>query len=309
MGTFLIAVETVLPLFLVIAIGFIFSRTKAFTSQWIDVLNKYALYVGFPALVIASLMSLEPNKELFTQLILHTSVYTIACMLLAFPIAKLFKLSRNMLRTLFLILPFGNFAYLGIPVLQSAYGDGILPTAAILSSVYLFWVLSLAIVLIEAFGEDGVQPKKLLLSLLKNPLLLSVFVGLAIALFQIKLPFAIEKTVHLFSNSVTAIILFALGLFLGTQEFGKPKEWYAVMLLVVVTMLVFPGCYYVYLKMVGMDTMLIKASVLDAAMPLGLTPYVLASQYKLESKLAARVVVLGTFLSVFIIPLWMVWLG
>lgn len=309
MGTFLIAVETVLPLFLVIAIGFIFSRTKAFTPQWIDVLNKYALYVGFPALVVASLMSLEPKVELFTQLILHTTVYTLACMFLAFPIAKLFKLSRNMLRTLFLILPFGNFAYLGIPVLQNAYGDGMLPTAAILSSIYLFWVLTLTIVLIEAYGEEGVQPKKLLLSLLKNPLLLSVFVGLAIALFQIKLPFAIEKTVHLFSNSVTAIILFALGLFLGTQEFGKPKEWYAVTVLVVLTMLVFPACYYAYLKMVGMDTMLLKASVLDAAMPLGLTPYVLASQYKLESKLAARVVVLGTFLSVFIIPLWMVWLG
>ena len=66
---------------------------------------------------------------------------------------------------------------------------------------------------------------------------------------------------------------------------------------------------YAYLKIVGMNTILVKASILDAAMPLGLTPYVLASQYKLEDKLAARVVVLGTALSVFIIPLWMVILG
>lgn len=308
MAHFLTAVETVLPLFLVIGIGFIFSRTKAFTPQWIDILNKYALYVGFPALVIASLMSLEPGGLSFLPLIFHTSVYTVACMLLAFPVVKLFKLSRNMLRTLFLILPFGNFAYLGIPVLQSAYGDGMLPTAAILSAIYLFWLLTLGIILIEAVGEDGIHPKNLLISLLKNPLLLSVFIGLGIAFGDINLPFFAEKTVTLFSNSVTAIILFALGLFLGTQKFGKPKEWYMVMVLVVATMLVLPACYYAYLKVVGMENMLTKASVLDAAMPLGLTPYVLASQYKLESKLAARVVVLGTFLSVFIIPLWMVWL-
>ena len=90
---------------------------------------------------------------------------------------------------------------------------------------------------------------------------------------------------------------------------GKRKEWQTVIVLVAVTMLLFPACYYAYLKMVGMEEQLTKASVLDAAMPLGLTPYVLASQYKLEDKLAARVVVLGTALSVFIIPLWMVFLA
>jgi predicted permease len=214
-----------------------------------------------------------------------------------------------MLRTLFLILPFGNFAYLGIPVIQSAYGDEMLPAAAVLSAVDLFWVLTLTIVLIEALGEDGVHPKKLLLSLAKNPLLLSVLVGLAIALLQIELPFVAKKTIHLFSNSVTAIILFALGLFLGTQQLGKPKEWYPVIVLVITTMLILPACYYAYLKIIGMDEMLTKASIIDAAMPLGLTPYVLTSFYKLENKLAARVVVFGTLLSIVIIPLWMVWLG
>lgn len=309
MAHFFVALKTVLPLFLVILSGALFSRTKAFSGTWINVLNKYALYIGFPALVIASLLPLKVGEESFAGLILHTSIYTVSCMLLAFPIARIFRFSRNMLRTLFLILPFGNFAYLGIPVLQSAYGDKMLPTAAILSAVYLFWLLTLGLVLIEALGEEKIHPKKLLISLLQNPLLLSVFIGLAIVIFGIKLPVVAEKTIHLFSNSVTAIVLFALGLFLGTQKIGKLREWRMVLIFVVVTMLILPASYYAYLKVINFDKALTNASVLDAAMPLGLTPYVLASQYKLEDKLAARVVVLGTFLSVFIIPLWMVWLG
>jgi predicted permease len=40
-------------------------------------------------------------------------------------------------------------------------------------------------------------------------------------------------------------------------------------------------------------------------MPLGLTPYALSVQYQLETKLFARIVVLGTLLSIFVIPLWM----
>ncbi len=309
MAHFLIAVKTVSPLFLVIGLGTVFSRTKVCTPQWIDILNKYALYIGFPALVIASLMSLEPGDQSFSPLILHTSLYIVCCMLLAFPVARIFRLSRNIMRTLFLVFSFGNVAYLGIPVLQNAFGDEILPTAAILSAVYLFWLLTLGIILIEAFGDNKIHPKKLLKSLLQNPLLISVFVGIAIVFFRIKLPDFAEKTINLFSGSVTAVVLFALGIFLGSQKIGKLKEWYIVLTFVVVTMLITPLCFYSYLKMVGLETMFTKATIIDAAMPLGLTPYVLTLQYKLESKLAARIVVLGTFLSIFIIPLWMVWLG
>lgn len=309
MAHFLIALKTVSPLFLIIGFGTLFSRSKICNPQWIEILNKYALYIGFPALVIASLMSLEPGDQSFLKLILYTSGYTVFCMMLAFPVARIFRFSRKMLRTLFLILPFGNFAYLGIPVLQNALGDEILPTAAILSAVYLFWLLTLGIILIEALGDDNIHPKKLILSLLQNPLLMSVFVGLGIVYFNIKLPLFAEKTITLFSDSVTAVVLFALGIFLGSQKIGKPKEWYIVFTLVLITMLVLPFCYYIYLHAIDFDKLLTKASILDAAMPLGLTPYVLASQYKLETSLAARIVVLGTFLSIFIIPLWMVFLG
>ena len=67
--------------------------------------------------------------------------------------------------------------------------------------------------------------------------------------------------------------------------------------------------FYEMAKTTGMETMQFKATILDSAMPLGLTPYVLSVQYKLESSLVARIVVLATLLSIIIIPLWLVWLG
>ena len=309
MGTFLVSLQTVLPLFLVILIGVLFSKTKVSSASWIEVLNKYVLWIGFPALVIGSLLSLESSGQEFIKLIIHNSVYTISCMLLAFPIAKIFRLSGSMLRSLFIILPFGNFAYLGIPVLQSAFGDEMLPAAAILSAVYLFWLLTLGIVLVEALGDDKIHTKKLVINLLQNPLLISVFVGLAIVFLKIDLPIVIEKTIHLFSDSVTSVVLFSLGMFMGTQNIGGLKEWIQTLGLVVVTMLILPLCFFLYLQTTTLDSTLINASVLDSAMPLGLTPYILIYQYKLKAGLAARIIVLGTFLSIFILPLWMVILG
>lgn len=309
MGSFLISIETVLPLFLVIGTGLLFSRTKVFTPQWIDVLNKYALYIGFPALVIASLMHLEIGEQSYLKLIVYTSLYIVSGFLLVFPITKLFGFSVKMRQSLFLIIPFGNIAYLGMPILQNAFGDNMLPVAAIISAVYIFWLLTLGIILVEVTGDSKLQPKKLLVSLATNPLLLSVFVGLVLIFFNLKLPKIAAQTIQLFGDSVTAVVLFALGNFLGMQNIGKLKEWGQVFIWVLITMLLFPYLFYLVLNTTGFDQELLKVSVIDAAMPLGLTPYVLSLQYKLETKLTARIVVLGTFLSIFIIPLWMVWLG
>ncbi|MFV0592339.1 MAG: AEC family transporter [Draconibacterium sp.] len=306
---FLLALKTVAPLFLVIFAGTLFSRSKAAHGPWVDVLNKFALWIGFPALVIASLMHLNPQGESYTRLILINSAYIVVSMLLAFPIARIFRLSKRIRSSLFLILSFGNVAYLGIPVLRNSFGDEILPVAAILSAVYVFWLLTLGIILIESTGKADFRPKKLALSLVRNPLLISVFVGVVVVLFQIEVPSFIDKTIRLFAESVTAVVLFSLGIFLGQNKIGALREWKQVFVFAIVTMIVFPALLQFGIRTAGLNDLQFKATILDSAMPLGLTPYALAVQYKLETKLVARIVVLGTLLSVIIIPLWIAWLN
>ena len=214
-----------------------------------------------------------------------------------------------MLRSLFLILPFGNIAYLGMPVLQNAFGIEILPVAGIISAIYIFWLLTLGIIFIEVFGENKLQPRKLLISLAQNPLLISVIVGLGIVIFKIELPGVVSKTIQLFADSVTAVVLFSLGIFMGMHKVGNLKEWRQVLAWVGVTMFVLPFLFFQALKLFNFDVIHLKASIIDAAMPLGLTPYALSIEYKLETTLLTRIVVLGTLLSMVIIPLWMVFMG
>lgn len=304
MDAFLTAFETVLPLFMVILIGLLFSKTGAANFQWIDILNKYALWIGFPALVIVSLMQLQSELKIYLPLILVNSAYIVTSIFLAFPIAWIFRLPIKIKQALFLILPFGNVAYLGIPVLENAYGKDILPVAAIIAAVYVFWMLTLGLLMVELIKEKAVHAGKLVKSLLKNPLLLSVFAGLAIVYYQIPVPRFAEQTLGFFSQSVTAIVLFSLGIFLGLQKAGKPGEWIQVALLTFTAMVLLPAVFYLILRHTSLPSNELKATILEAAMPLGLTPYALSVQYDLESKLFARVVVFGTIISLLILPLW-----
>ena len=309
MDTFLVAFETVLPLFLVILSGALLARVKAASQTWVEILNKYALWIGFPALVIVSMLHLEGEMKTYLPLILINSAYIIGCLLMVYPVAALFGLSGRMKRSLFLILPFRNIAYLGIPVLASAFGEEILPVAAILSAVYIFWLLTLGLILIEVHGNQKFNLKRVGLSLVRNPLLISVFIGIVIVSSGITLPPFVDSTIRLFSDSVTAVVLFSLGIFLGLQDLGKPREWIQVAVFTAVTMFLLPAIFYGLLQFSNLPSDQLKSTVLDAAMPLGLTPYALSVQYQLETKLFARIVVLGTMLSMIILPLWISFLG
>jgi predicted permease len=114
----------------------------------------------------------------------------------------------------------------------NAYGTDILPVAAIISSVYIFWLLTLGLILVEVHGNQKFNLKRVVLSLLANPLLISVFVGISIVAFGITLPTIFRQNCMAFSDSVTAVVLFSLGIFLGIQNFGKPREWIQVAIFV-----------------------------------------------------------------------------
>jgi predicted permease len=309
MGAAIVAFKAVAPLFLAIFAGVAFSRSKTVTENWVDILNKYALKIGLPALVIASLLKVETGAGIYWRFILINSVYFITSMLLAYPVARIFGLSKQVRSALMLIFSYGNVAYLGIPVLQNSYGELAVPLAGIISSVYIFWLLTLGVTLIELHSDQRMTAREFVKNQLGNPLMLAVIAGLALSLFKIQLPVVISETIRLFAGSVTAVVLFSLGIFLGLHRAGNLKNWATALMWSVVILVVLPFAFYLVVKNLGLNELQLKSTVLEAAMPLGLTPYALATQYKLETSLIARIVVVSTLLSLVSIPVWIVILG
>lgn len=310
MNALITAFDAVLPLFLIILTGLLFSRAKMASEEWVEVLNRFALWIGFPALVINLLARVDLSGGHYNRMMLVNSVYFILCTLLAFPYSRLFRFSRLRRQTLFLILAYGNVTYLGIPVLQTVLGEGALPAGGLLSAVYVFWLLTLGLLLVETGGEEPFHPRLLALKLLTNPLLLSVIIGLVLSLTGFRLPGILTRSLTMLSQSVTPVVLFSLGIFMGFQKIGPLREWGQVALFSLVIMLLLPGLFYLVAAKTGwLEGVDLQASILEAAMPVGLTPYALSQQYRLDTSFTARVVLLSTSLSLLFLPLWIVILG
>ncbi len=304
MSLFFFSLHTILPLFLIIFFGIVMIRLGAATVAWVDMLNKYALRIGFPALIFAALAKLDFSFAENATLIYANSLYLIGCMLLAFPVGSLFKTSVKTKQTLILVLAFGNITYLGIPVLIDTMGQQAVGTAVILTSIYLAWMFSLALVLIEVAGDGKLHLKTMLIKLVTNPLLIAVILGIIASAWKISSQSSLMKSLDMIAQSVTAVVLLSLGIFMGSQKFGTIREWIPVFGLSLLIMVILPGIFCFCLKYTSLTGIPFRSSILDAAMPLGLTPYALSQQYGLNTRLAGRLVVLSTMLSLFSLPMW-----
>ena len=70
------------------------------------------------------------------------------------------------------------------------------------------------------------------------------------------------------------------------------------------TLMILPGLFYFGVKLFGFAPSEFSASIIEAAMPLAITPFALADIYKLNKGFIARSIVLSTILAIITIPFW-----
>ena len=294
----------ILPLFLIIFLGGVLAYFRIADKYWESVLNKVAANIGLPALVFSSILKINTAISENFLLILANSVFLILIFLSVFLFKKIFRLSSKFFRTIFICMAFGNIGYLGIPVVEQILGRNFLGETSLVIAVYLFWIFTVGIVVLEYSAHKKVFFKDVLVNLLKNPLLLSVFFGLVVIFFEIKIPEVFIKTVDLLANSVTATVLIVIGLFIINISKGTLKEWLKTIIFSLITLFLLPLIFFGGLKFFDLEVDFFQTSIIEAAMPLAIAPLALAEKYKLDKDFIARSIIFSTIFSIFSIPFW-----
>ncbi len=297
------------PLFLIIFASALLQKWKNIGNDWQKVLNEFALNIGLPALIFSALAKTSFSLQTEAPLIITTSIYILLSFAAAVTIGKIFHFSKPIFLTVFLCFVFDNFAYLGIPVLTRLFSASILPTASIIVAIYLFWIFTVGTGYLE-FAQNRSRQKmfaNIIKNLITNPLLIAVMLGLIVGNFRIVVPSVILQSIDMLSASVTPTVLIVIGLFIGTSTIGKLSEWTGVFLFSLATLVILPACFYFGVTFFGFNPSHFSSSIIEAAMPLGTTPFALADRFGLDKKFIARSIVLSTIFSVLSLPFW-IWI-
>ena len=288
---------------LLIALGFVLKKTIA-NEAWTEVLNKLAVYLLFPALIFSGMIKVKLDSiDDFSFIYWNFTILVVVIFTLYFTL-KQFGFSRSIINTYVISVFFGNVGYLGVPILTSLIpnSNGLVSMHVALYTLILF---TFGIGVLE-FSVHKKLSSKIAIDALKNPLLLAVLFAVILLATDTKLPFVLLKTIDLLAGGATPIILISLGIFLARE---LPKVAYGHLFgLIGLKLFVMPSILLVYFYLSGQSEV-VAISVLEAGMPLALTPFILGEIYPMEREVIAIAIVVSCFISLVTLPILMFLVG
>lgn len=307
-------INVVLPVFGIILTGYLAGRFEALGPESAAALNRFVFYFALPcALFIFTARA--PIDKIFNWPFIGAFVGgALLTLLIALIVGRLWFHHHDVptLSMVGLTAGWGNYGYMGLPLLLTAYGpDGALPAIVSTFSVFILLVAS-AIALLEGTRASG--PSTLHVAaylagtLLRNPLIISPLLGLLFSTSALPLPKVASNYLDLMAAAVSPAALFALGLSLvGHKLIGNVGQviWLALLKAVVNPTLTFLLVVYVF----AMDPLWSQAAVILSAMPAAVNAYVIAQQYNVYFKTVSSVIVMSTAISMVTIFFWLIWFG
>ena len=191
MDSFLFAVGAIAPIILMTAIGYFLKKAGFIAENMGKTLNKLVFRVFLPAMLFLNFYKIEKVAELDLWYIGYVLLIEILIFFLAIPLVMLVT-GKGERRGALLQASFrSNYALIGIPLAGSLFGDEGLIVATLLSAAVIPLYNVLAVISLSVFSEEGKKPsvKKIVLDILKNPLIISIALGVLTLCFR----FAFER--------------------------------------------------------------------------------------------------------------------
>jgi len=219
MEHFLFAFNALMPLLLLALIGYSLKKYELISAKFVSELNKFVFLVALPALIITTLVSIGDFSTVQWDVVLFGVAGIFIVFFLGMLVAKTLNTDNAYKPVITQAFFRGNFTLIGIPLALRLGGDETLQMIIILNAALIPITNILSIVTFKLWQnvkDERVSVKDIFLSTIKNPLMVSVFIGLMLYTFNQSFnthrrPFIVYETLEFLSMSATPMALIAIG--------------------------------------------------------------------------------------------------
>ena len=239
MSDLLFTLNAVLPIILLVALGYCLKKIKLVTPAGAKEMNKLVFRVFLPAMLFLNVYGIESLSTVNLGYVLYVCIVVLFIFFAALVVFRFITKDKKRRGALMQSAFRSNYALVGIPLAISIFGNegGIYATLLSAFSIPLFNILAVIALGINAGENTGkVSIKKIILGIVKNPLILSIAAGaVALCIRAIFVEFGIEfrladitpvyKVLTQLSSVATPVALIVLGAnFEFSAVLGMKKE-------------------------------------------------------------------------------------
>lgn len=302
MENLMISANAVLPMCLVMALGYGTRRLGWLRREEISTINKIAFRIFLPCLLYYNIYCSDLSGS-FDPLLM---AYAVGGVLLTFGLALGYTLLTEKLPERRGVLIQGmfrsNYVIMGIPVATALLGADQLGTVSILIAVIVPLFNMLAVVVLEVFRGQKPKPLHILGQIAKNPLVIGSVLGILTLAAGIRLPHILEQTIQSVSAIASPLQLFLLGAFF---QFSGLKTYRRELVTVsIAKLIVSPGLFLGLGALLGFRGVAFVSLIGIFASPTAVNSFTMAQQMGGDAELAGDIVVTTSAVSILTMFLW-----
>ncbi len=294
--SFMVAFNAVAPFLILLGIGFAAVRLKLTDRPFMDRLNALNYKLFFPFLMFNNVYSAKPENMPSLKLIL-TGVLSVSLLIVLLIIIVPRIEKENPRRGVIIQAVFrSNFIIYGIPLTTYVFGAERSSVCGMMLLVMVSLFNIAAVIVLEMFREGGqVSMKKLLLGVIRNPILQGCLAGLAFYLLRIRLPAFLATPVSSLAGIASNLALVILGASLKFEELKKNSRTVTTVLLV--RLILLPVVMLVFAYFIGLRGVELFLILMIFGTPVATSSYPMAQNMGGDGQLAGQLVFVSTVAS------------
>lgn len=299
-----------LPFFLIIGLGFGAGRTGFFTEAATAWLTKFVFYFALSAMLFKFSANLS-FKEVFDVTFVAAYLWATGFVYgLAMMVAFLRGSSIEVAAIEAQCGVIGNVGFLGVPMLTLLMGEAAIGPVMLVLSVDLIVFGSLIVILVTGSrGEDvGLRVFRTVgLGLLKNPMIVSITLGLLWSASGLPLPLVMNDFLDILGGAATPGALFAIGASLAAKRVDRPlvAGWLSVSKLGLHPLFAAFACLVLF----PVDPYSAAVMIAAASLPVAGNVYILAEHYGLAPQRVSASILISTGFAVITVSLVIGWVS
>lgn len=273
---FNIIFNDIVPIFVVMALGYAGAKMNAFTPSQTQALNKVVLNFALPAALFVSITK-ATREMLFEDL------------------------------TLTLVSP--TIGFLGFAVLDPIYGATtqtglVVAIVAIVANAVIIPIGMYLMSLAGAMGSGNGSSSgtgSAILNAVKQPVVWCPTLAVVIVLLGIKLPVAVYPSFDLIAHANSGVAVFAAGLALATVKFSVNTEilWNSIF-----RVFITPLCIAIAAILCGLSGEKLSMLTMACALPPAFSGIIIGSRYNVYVQDGASILAVSTLMFAFAAPFW-----
>ncbi|MDD6183802.1 MAG: AEC family transporter [Lachnospiraceae bacterium] len=303
---FIYSINVTIPIFLVMVLGYFLRRRGMLNENFVNVANKFNFDVTLPFMVFRDIAAVDIRSVFDLKYVLFCAIASSVCFWVVWGLAKLFMKDKSLIGAFVQASFRSSAAVMGLAFISNLYGPSAMGPLMIIGAVPLYNIYSVLVLTFEAeddgTGRDTGKLKEACVNILKNPIIISIVLGLIVSLCKLDFPVLVDNTIDNVAKMATPLALITLGAgFEGREALAKmkPTLWAAFIKLIGQAAIFIPIA--IALGFTGEKLIAIMVMLAAPATP---SCYIMAKNMKNDGALTASIIVTTTLLAAFTLTGW-----